>query len=163
MPSFDIVSKIDLQLLDNAINTTKKEIQNRFDFRDSKTEIELDKTGLKLLITTDNNMRIQTIEDILLTRSVKQNIDGKCFDFTSKDYPSGAVVKKEIKIKQGIDKETSKKIVRIIKDLKLKVEPAIMDEQVRVSGKKLDELQTVIQEIKRSDLGIPLQFINMKS
>lgn len=163
MPSFDIVNKIDLQLLDNAINTTKKEIQNRFDFRDSKTEIELDKNGLKLLITTDNSMRIQTIEDILLTRSVKQNIDGKCFDFSSKEYPSGAVIKKEIKIKQGIDKETAKKIVRIIKDLKLKVEPSIMDEQVRVSGKKIDELQAVIQEIRKSNLEIPLQFINMKS
>ena len=163
MPSFDIVNKVDMQLLDNAINTTKKEIQTRFDFRDSKTEIELDKVGLKIQLTTDNSMRIKTIEDILLTRAVKQNIDGKCFDFSKEDYASGALVKKEIKIKQGIEKEAGKKIVKIIKDLKLKVETAIMDDQVRVTGKKLDELQGVIQHLKQADFEVPLQFVNMKS
>ncbi len=163
MPSFDIVNKVDLQLLDNAINTTKKELQNRFDFKNSKTELEMDKATLRLTITTDNSMRIKTIEDILLTRAVKQNIDGKCFDFTEKDYPSGTAVKKEIKIKQGIDKETAKKIVKIIKDLKLKVEAAIQDEQVRVTSKKIDDLQAVIQSIRQSNIGIPVQFINMKS
>jgi hypothetical protein len=163
MASFDIVNKVDMQLLDNAVNTTKKEIQNRYDFRDSKTEIELDKSGLKIQLTTDNSMRIKTIEDILLTRAVKQNIDGKCFDFTQEDYQSGALIKKEIKIKQGIEKETAKKIVKLIKDLKLKVEPAIMDEQVRVSGKKLDELQQVIQYLRTANLEIPVQFVNMKS
>lgn len=163
MASFDIVNKVDIQLLDNAVNTTKKEIQNRYDFRDSKTEIDLDKSGLKIQLTTDNSMRIKTIEDILLTRAVKQNIDGKCFDFTQEDYQSGALVKKEIKIKQGIEKETAKKIVKLIKDLKLKVEPAIMDEQVRVSGKKLDELQQVIQYLRTANLEIPVQFVNMKS
>jgi cyclic-di-GMP-binding protein len=163
MPSFDIVNKVDMQLLDNAINTTKKEIQTRFDFRDSKTEIELDKAGLKIQLTTDNSMRIKTIEDILLTRAVKQNIDGKCFDFTKEDYQSGALVKKEIKIKQGIEKESGKKIVKIIKDLKLKVETSIMDDQVRVSGKKLDELQGVIQHLRQADFEVPLQFVNMKS
>ncbi|HAR20787.1 MAG TPA: YajQ family cyclic di-GMP-binding protein [Cytophagales bacterium] len=163
MASFDIVNKVDMQLLDNAVNTTKKEIQNRYDFRDSKTEIELDKNGLKIQLTTDNSMRIKTIEDVLLTRAVKQNIDGKCFDFTQEDYQSGALVKKEIKIKQGIEKETAKKIVKLIKDLKLKVEPAIMDEQVRVSGKKLDELQHVIHALRNANLEIPVQFINMKS
>jgi len=163
MPSFDIVNKVDLQLLDNAINTTKKEIQTRYDFRDSKTEVDLDKSGLKIQITTDNSMRIKTIEDILLTRAVKQNIDGKCFDFSQDDYQSGALIKKEIKIKQGIEKEAGKKIVKMIKDLKLKVETSIMDEQVRVSGKKLDELQSVIQFLRNSDFEVPLQFVNMKS
>jgi len=163
MPSFDIVNKVDLQLLDNAVNTTKKEIQNRYDFRDTKTEIELDKGGLKIQLTTDNSMRIKTIEDILLTRAVKQNIDGKCFDFTKEDYQSGALVKKEIKIKQGIEKEEAKKIVKMIKDLSLKVEPSIMDDQVRVSGKKLDELQTVIQFLRNSNFETPLQFVNMKT
>lgn len=163
MPSFDIVNKVDMQLLDNAINTTKKEIQTRYDFRDSKTEIELDKAGLKIQLTTDNSMRIKTIEDILLTRAVKQNIDGKCFDFSKEDYPSGALVKKEIKIKQGIEKDAGKKIVKIIKDLKLKVETSIMDDQVRVTGKKLDDLQGVIQYLRQADFEVPLQFVNMKS
>ncbi len=163
MPSFDIVNKVDLQLLDNAINTSKKEILTRFDFRDSKTEIELDKAGLKIQLTTDNSMRIKTIEDILLTRAVKQNIDGKCFDFSKEDYASGAMVKKEIKIKQGIEKEEGKKIVKIIKDLKIKVEASIMDDQVRVSGKKLDELQAVIHHLRNANFEVPLQFVNMKS
>jgi cyclic-di-GMP-binding protein len=163
MPSFDIVNKVDLQLLDNAVNTTKKEIQNRFDFRDTKTEIELDKSGSKVMLTTDNSMRIQTIEDILLTRSVKQNVDSKCFDFSAKEYQSGALVKKEVKIKQGLDKETAKKIVKLIKDAKLKVEAAIMDDQVRVTAKKIDDLQTVIQELRRANVEVPLQFVNMKS
>lgn len=163
MASFDIVNKVDLQLLDNALNTTKKEIQNRFDFRDSKTEIDFDKANLKVLLTTDNSMRIKTIEDILLTRAVKQNIDGKCFDFTQEDYQSGALIKKEIKIKQGIEKEIAKKIVKLIKDLKLKVEAAIMDDQVRVTGKKLDELQAVIQSLRRANLEVPVQFVNMKN
>lgn len=163
MPSFDIVNKVDLQLLDNAINTTKKEILNRFDFRDSKTELDLDKTNLKLTITSSDSMKIKTVEDILLVRAIKQNVDGKCFDFSADDYSSGALIKKEIKIKQGIEKDIAKKIVKIIKDLKLKVEPSIMDEQVRVSAKKIDDLQAVIQLLRNADLEVPVQFTNMKN
>ena len=163
MPSFDIVNKVDLQQLDNAVNVTKKEIQNRFDFRDSKTEIELDKQNLKINLTTDNSMRIKTIEDILLQRAVKQNIDGKAFDFSKEDYASGAQIKKEIVIRQGIEKEEAKKIVKIIKELKIKVEPSIMDDQVRVLAKKIDDLQAVMQELRRTQLDSPLQFVNMKS
>ncbi|MBC7391338.1 MAG: YajQ family cyclic di-GMP-binding protein [Opitutaceae bacterium] len=163
MPSFDIVNKVDLQQLDNAVNVTKKEIQNRFDFRDSKTEVELDKQGLKINLTTDNSMRIKTIEDILLQRAVKQNIDGKAFDFSKDDYASGAQIKKEIIIRQGIEKEEAKKIVKIIKELKIKVEASIMDDQVRVTAKKIDDLQAVMQELRKTNLGSPLQFVNMKS
>ena len=163
MPSFDIVNKVDLQQLDNAVNVTKKEIQNRFDFRDSKTEVDLDKQGLKINLTTDNSMRIKTIEDILLQRAVKQNIDGKAFDFSKDDYASGAQIKKEITIRQGIEKEEAKKIVKIIKELKIKVEASIMDDQVRVTAKKIDDLQAVMQELRKTNLDSPVQFVNMKS
>lgn len=162
MPSFDIVSKVDAQLLDNAINVTTKEILNRFDFRDSQTSIDLNKKDMIVSIETENDMRMRSIEDVLMTRAVKQGIDGRSFDFSKDSVASGKIIKKSIKIKAGIEKEDSKKIVKIIKDSKLKVDASIMDDQVRVAAKKIDDLQAVIQLLRKSDLGVPLQFINMK-
>ena len=162
MPSFDIVSKIDGQTLDNAINAARKEIQTRYDFRNSKTEITLDKKTNNLHILTEDNMKIKAIEDVIIQRMSKQGLDAKSLDMGKEDYAAGNMVKKDIKIKEGLDKDTARKIVKAIKDLKLKVEPAVMDDQVRVSGKKIDELQQVISNLRRQDFGIPLQFVNMK-
>lgn len=163
MPSFDIVSKVDPQTLENAINTVKKEIQNRYDFRDTKGSVELDKKNNMIQVSTENTMRLGQIEDIIMSKFVKQNIDATALDFTSEEYASGPMIKKEIKVRAGIDKETGKKIVKIIKDQKLKVQPAIMDEQVRVTGKKIDDLQEAIAALRKADIGQPLQFVNMKS
>ncbi|WP_192822043.1 YajQ family cyclic di-GMP-binding protein [Rufibacter sp. LB8] len=163
MPSFDIVSKVDPQTLDNAMNTVKKEIQTRFDFRDTKGSIELDKKTNVVHITTENDMRLRQIEDIILSKIVKQNIDATALDFSNEAFPSGPMIKKDVKVRAGIDKEDAKKMVKIIKDSKLKVTPAIMDDQVRVTAKKIDDLQDVIALLRRSELGIPLQFVNMKS
>jgi len=163
MPSFDISSKVDLQSLDNAINTAKKEILTRFDFRDSKTEIELDKKSFVISVTTENEMKIKSIEDILLGRMLKQGIDVKAMDLSGEAELSGKTVKKDIKIKNGLEKEVSKKIAKIIKDSGLKVQPAIMDDMVRVTAKKIDDLQAVISLLRGSNLEVPLQFINMKS
>ncbi|MDX2190119.1 MAG: YajQ family cyclic di-GMP-binding protein [Bacteroidota bacterium] len=162
MPSFDIVSKVDAQSLDNAVNVATKEITTRFDFRDSQTVIELNKKDFVINIESENEMRIKAIEDVLMMRSIKQGIDGRSFDFTKEAYPSGKIMKKEIKVKAGIEREDAKKIIKLIKDSKLKVDAQIMDDQVRVSGKKIDDLQSVIQMLRKSDLGVPLQFINMK-
>jgi cyclic-di-GMP-binding protein len=138
MPSFDIVSKIDTQTLDNAVNVTKKEIQNRFDFKDSPVSIELNKKDMKIDLEAASDM--------------------------SKDpFPSGKVTKKEVPVRNGLKQEDAKKIVKLIKDSGMKVQAAIMDDLVRVTGKKLDELQAVIQLCKTSSLGIPLQFDNMRS
>jgi len=163
MPQFDIVNKVDHQTLDNVVNTAKKEILNRFDFRDSKSSIELDKKNLSISVITENEMRLKAIQDALITRAVKQGLDMKCFDFMEEAQASGPMLKKNIKIKEGIEKETAKKIVKSIKDLNLKVQASIMDDQLRVVGKKIDELQTVITFLKKQDVGIPLQFINMKN
>lgn len=163
MPSFDIVSKVDAQMLDNAVNVAYKEITNRFDFRDSETYIELNKKDMIITIETENDMRMQSIEDVLLSRSVKQGIDGRSFDFSKDAQASGKIIKKSIKIKAGLEKEDSKKIVKIIKESKLKVDASIMDDQVRVVSKKIDDLQAVIQLLRTSETGVPLQFINMKS
>jgi uncharacterized protein YajQ (UPF0234 family) len=163
MPSFDIVSKVDLQTLDNAINAATKEITTRFDFRDSKTEVELDKKELIIHILTENEMRVTAIEDVVRSRLIKQKIDPSCMDFGKQQYASGNMMKKDIIIKQGIDKDTSRKIAKIIKDSGLKVQAQIMDDQLRVTGKKIDDLQQSMSVLRSADVGMPLQFQNMKS
>jgi uncharacterized protein YajQ (UPF0234 family) len=165
MPSFDIVNKIDHQTLDNAINTAKKEILTRFDFKGSKTEIDLDKKGLIIRITTENDLRIKAVVKIIIERMVKQGLDVKSLDLGKEEYQSGAVLKKEMPVKEGLDKEIAKKIVKEIKDLDLKVQAAIMDDQLRITAKKIDDLQKVISFCRqRQDAwGVPLQFVNMKS
>jgi uncharacterized protein YajQ (UPF0234 family) len=163
MPSFDIVSKIEIQDLDNAINTAKKEILTRFDFRASKSTIDLDKKNLSLHLLSENEMRITAIEDVIRSKMVKQKLDTKVLDFGKEQYASGNMVKKDIKIRQGIDKEIAKKIAKSIKDSGLKVQASIMDDQVRVTAKKIDDLQAVIALCRTSDFEIPLQYINMKS
>lgn len=163
MPSFDIVSKVDLQSLDNAINTVRKEITTRWDFRDSKTQIDLDKKAMNIHVVTEDEMKINQIGDIIISRCMKQGISGESLDFGKEQYASGNMVKKDIKIKQGIDKETSKKITKSIKETGLKVQASIMEDQVRVTGKKIDDLQAVMAHCRAGEFGIPLQFDNMKS
>ncbi len=163
MPTFDIVSKIDNQTLDNAINNAKKEILNRYDFNDSKSTVELDKKTNQLTIVTENSMRLKAIEDSIISRFVKQHLDPKSLDFGKEEYASGSMIRKEIMVKEGIDKETAKKIVKKIKDSGLKVQASIMEDQVRVQGKKIDDLQAVIALCRADDFGQPLQYINMRN
>ena len=163
MPSFDIVSKVDPQTLDNALNTVKKELSTRFDFRDTKGSIDLDKKSNVIHIITENDMRMKTIEDIIISRAVKQGIDGTAFDFTKEGAPSGAMFKKDIPVRSGLEKDDSRKINKLIKDSGLKVQSAIMDDQIRVTAKKIDDLQAVMAMLRKAELGVPLQFVNMKS
>lgn len=162
MPSFDIASKLDAQLLDNAINVAKKDILNRWDFRDSKSTIELNKKDLIVNISTENDMRLDAILDAIHSRMIKQGLDPRGLDETKDHYASGPMIKKDIKVRQGIEKEVSKKILKDIKDSKIKVTSQIMDEIIRVSGKKLDDLQAVISLCRNGNYDVPLQFINMK-
>ncbi len=165
MPSFDIVSKIDHQSLDNAINNARKEILNRYDFHGSKTEIELDKKAQIIHITTENDLRIKHIIDSIIGRMVKQQLDPACLDAGKEHYASGHMVRKDITVKEGIDRDTAKKIISLIKDSKLKVQASIMEDQVRVQSKQIDDLQTVIALMRQhsTNLGLPLQYVNMKS
>ena len=162
MPTFDIISKIDIQRLDNAINAATKELTTRYDFNHSKSTIELDKKTMMIHILTENDMRMKTIEGMILGRMIKQGLDPQSLDSGKELYASGNMVKKDIKIKQGIDKETAKKIVKKIKDTGMKVQPSIMDEQIRVSGKKIDNLQDLISILEKEQVGIPLQFENFR-
>lgn len=163
MPSFDIVNEIDLQKLDNAINVAIKEITSRYDFHGSKTELNLDKKTMVITFVTENDMRIKAIQDILISRMMKQGLDSAALDFGKEHYASGNMIRKEVTVKKGIDKETAKKLVKVIKDSGLKVQASIMDDQLRVTGKKLDDLQSVIAQVKGFDAGIPLQFTNFRS
>jgi cyclic-di-GMP-binding protein len=162
MPSFDIASKLDAQLLDNAVNVAKKDILNRWDFKDSKSTIELNKKDVIINVATENDMRLDAILDAIHSRMIKQGLDPRGLDESKEHYASGPMIKKDIKVKQGIEKEASKKILKDIKDSKLKVTAQIMDEIIRVSAKKIDDLQEVISLCRRGNYDIPLQFINMK-
>jgi uncharacterized protein YajQ (UPF0234 family) len=158
-----MVSKVDLQTLDNAINVVNKEITNRFDFKGSHVLIDLNKKDFKLNLEADSEMKIQQIIDVLISRSIKQGLAGEIYDLAKEPFPSGKITKKEIPVRNGIKQEDAKKIVKLIKDSGVKVQAAIMDDIIRVTGKKIDELQEVIQASKSWNLGIALQFVNMKS
>ena len=163
MPSFDIASKVDLQTLDNAINTVKKEIDNRFDFKGSHVKIDLDKKDYKISLEVESEMKMKQVIDVIISRSMKQGIEASAFDFDKDAYPSGKFVRKEVSVKNGLKQEDAKKIVKAIKDSELKVQAAIMDNIIRVTAKKIDDLQDVIALCRTSNFGLPLQYDNMKS
>lgn len=162
MPSFDIVSKVDIQTLDNAINSANREVSNRYDFKGSKSQIDLDKKTYSLQILTEDDMRMDQLEKVIIGQFVKNKIDHNSLDFGKERYASGNMLRKDVRVKQGIDKESAKKIVKSIKDTKLKVQASIMDDQIRVQGKKIDDLQAVIAHCRQANFDIPLQYINFK-
>lgn len=162
MPSFDVANETDLQLLDNSINVARKEIATRFDFRDSKSLIELDKKNKSVTITTEDDMRVNSIIDVIRARMIKQKLNPACLDYGKDQYASGNMVRKELKIKEGIDKDTARKMLKDIKDSKLKVQAQLMDDKIRVTAKKIDDLQKVISLLRSNNYELPLQFTNMK-
>ncbi|MCA1762884.1 MAG: YajQ family cyclic di-GMP-binding protein [Cryomorphaceae bacterium] len=162
MASFDIVSEVDLQTVDNAVNSAKKEIENRYDFKGTGSIVELDKKNLVIELTTENDFRIDQMETVLIGRFVKAKIDPASLDLSKKAYAQGKVVKKEIPVRQGIERDTAKKIVKAIKDAKIKVEAAILDDKVRVTSKSIDNLQQTMAICRKGDFGLPLQYVNMK-
>ncbi len=163
MPSFDLVSKVDLQTLDNAVNTVEKEIKNRFDFKGSHVVIDLNKKDFKLNMEAESEMKLNQVIDVLISRSMKQGLAAEIYDLKKEPFQSGKVMKKEIPVRNGISQDDAKKIVKLIKDSGFKVQTAIMDDIIRVTAKKIDDLQAVIQASKGWDLGLALQYVNMKN
>ncbi|AAS96457.1 YajQ family cyclic di-GMP-binding protein [Nitratidesulfovibrio vulgaris] len=163
MPSFDVVNKIELQELDNAVNNVKKEIETRYDFRNTTTEIDLHKGDLRITVVAADEMKMRALEEMLHAHCVRRKIDPRCLEFKEIEATSRGAVKREVQVKEGIAKDVAQKIVKAIKDSKLKVQGAIQDQQVRVTGKKIDDLQDVIALLREGDFGIPLQFVNMKN
>ena len=162
MPSFDIVSRIDLQEVDNAVNITKKGILSRYDFRESKTEVTLDKKEKRIRIITEDDMKMRAVQDSLIENLVKRKVDTKGIETKASQMVAQGMIQREIVIKEGVDSDTARNIVKMIKDRKMKVQAAIQENQVRVTGKKIDDLQEVIQMVRSANLPIPLQFINMQ-
>lgn len=162
MPSFDIVNEINAQEVDNAINNTRKEVATRYDFKGLHTEVEFHKKENRIHLVTAESMKLQAVKDMLIKHFIKRGLEPKALEYSSEEGTSQGYVKMDATIREGIDRETAKKIVKEIKNLKLKVQPAIQDDQVRVTGKKIDDLQEVIQHLKSKNFGIPLQFVNLK-
>jgi cyclic-di-GMP-binding protein len=162
MPSFDIVSKVEPQALENAVNVTTKEITNRFDFKGSPVVLDLDKKEFLIKAEAADDMKMRQLVDVLISRANKQGIAPEAFDTSKEGAQSGKTWKKQIKVRNGLAQEDAKKIVKLIKDAGLKVQASINDDLVRVTGKKIDDLQSVIQLCKTANLGIPLQYVNMR-
>lgn len=163
MPSFDFVSKVDAQALDNAVNVTSKEITNRFDFKGSHVVINLDKKNYTIHLETEDDMKMRQLLDVLVNRAHKQGIAPEAFDLSKEGSLIGKAWKKEVPVRNGISQENAKKMVKLIKDSGLKVQASIHDDAVRITGKKIDDLQSVIQASKQWALEVPLQVENMRS
>lgn len=159
--SFDVVSEVDMQEVDNAVNQAIKEIGTRYDFRGSKSEISLEGDTIKLI--GDDEYKLGAVVDVLKGKMVKRNVSIKNLEFGKVEAASGATVRQLVTIKKGISQENAKKVTKAIKDMKIKVQASIQDDQVRVSGKDKDDLQAVIQMLKNLDVSVELQFTNFRS
>ena len=160
--SFDIVSKLDLQEVENAVNQANKEIATRFDFKGSMSHIELDKKDAKLMVHSDDEFKLKSVMDILQGKLVKRGISLKSLELKPVEQAGGGTVRQAAQLIQGVASEKARAIVQAIKESKIKVQASIQGDQVRVSGRAKDDLQTVIALVQARDFGLPLQFINYR-
>jgi len=160
--SFDIVSKVDMQEVKNAVDQAVREIDTRFDFKGSDSTLELDEKAVQLKMASSDETRLKSMVDVLQTKLHKRGIDIKSLDLGDVEPATKGTVRQVATIRQGIDTDTARKVVKLIKDSGLKVQAAIQGDQVRVSGKVRDDLQKVIATLKAADLDVPLQFINYR-
>jgi uncharacterized protein YajQ (UPF0234 family) len=158
--SFDVVSRVDHQELDNALNQTRKEIANRFDFKHSKTNIEFDEK--KITLISDDELKMRNVVDMLQGKAVRRGIDVKAFEFGEVEPAAGGTVRQIVTLRSGIPKDQSKELLAHIKALKLKVNAQYQDDQIRVSGKNKDDLQKVIASLRAMEFERPLQFVNFR-
>ncbi len=161
MPSFDIVSEVNMQEVDNAVNQAMKEIEQRYDFRGSKSEIKWDKKEMTLI--GDDEYKMGAMKDVLQSKMHRRGIDIKSLEFAEIEPAGGSLLRQKVKIVQGIEKEVAKEIVKAIKDSKLKVQAQIMEDQVRVTSKSIDDLQETIAFVKSKGFSVPLQYNNMRA
>ena len=161
-PSFDVVSEVDMQEVNKAINQTVKEITQRFDFKGTKSTVEIE-NGNAIKIVTEDDTRMRNIVDILQSKFIKRGVAIKNLEYGKVEPAAGGMVRQSIKVKQGIDADIAKKITKDIKNMKVKVQATLQDDQIRVSGKKIDDLQAVIAFLKGQDYGVELQFSNFRS
>lgn len=162
MPSFDIVSKIDLQEIDNAVNSVLRELTNRYDFKGAQFSIDLNNKESTITIQAEDDYKLQAIGDSLKVYCTKRKIDSKALEFEKEEKASGNSLRQTVKLKNGIDQESAKKIVKQIKSSKIKVQSSIKGDEVRVDGKKRDDLQQIMSLIREENYDLPLQFINFR-
>lgn len=162
MPSFDVVNKVDMQEVSNTVNNASKEILQRYDFRGSNTELEWDSKGNRIVIRTEDEMKMEAVREILINHATRRKLDAGSMDFKDVEAAGGKTLRREVLIKEGIDQDAAKKMVKDVKDTKLKVQVSIQGDELRVSGKKRDDLQSVISLLKSGDYEVPLQFVNMR-
>ena len=162
MPSFDIVNEVDLQEVDNAVTQVQKEIAQRFDFRGGKSELSLDKPTKKIKIIADDDMKLRSIHQILESKLAKRNVDLRILKYGKEEAGSGGVIRQMVDLKAGLDKDDAKIVIKAIEESGIKVQAQIQDDQVRVTSKSIDELQTTISYLKGKELSFPIQFINMR-
>ena len=160
MPSFDVVSQVDWHEVTDAIDQTNREVSNRFDFKGSDARVV--QNSEKLIIHGDDEYRIGQVKDILEIRLTKRGIDIRCLSVSAVRESGGGKAQQELTVRAGIDSVLAKKLVQIIKASKIKVQSSIQSEQVRVSGKKRDDLQSIIKIIEKEELDLPLQFVNFR-
>ena len=162
MPSFDIVCKVDLQEVDNVVNSVLRELTNRYDFKGAKFSVEINNKDNEITINAPDDYKLGQIGESLRGHGVKRGIDPKSFEFEKEEKASGDSLRQVVKIKQGIDSDSAKQITKYIKDKKMKVQASIRGNEVRVESKKRDDLQQVMAEVKTISLPLPLQFINFR-
>ncbi len=160
--SFDIVCEVDMQEVTNAVNQAVKEISQRFDFKGSKSSIELDKGKGAITLVSDDEQKMKSVDDILQSKIIKRGIALKALSYGKLEQAAGNTVRQVVTLQQGIPQEKAKEIVKIIKDMKLKVNPEIQKDQVRVRAKKIDDLQVIMAHLKEKDFDIVLQFSNYR-
>lgn len=160
MPSFDVVSQVDAQEVDNAVNQARKEVQQRFDFKGTSTEIEVEKTEIR--INSSDEFKVKSVVEVLQSKLAKRNVPLKALAYGKVEPAAGGRARQVITVRQGIDTDMARRIVKLIKDTKIKVQAQIQADQVRVSGKKRDDLQSILQMLRQQDLDLPLQFINYR-
>ncbi len=160
--SFDIVSKIEMQEVKNAIDQAMKEVAQRFDFKGSKSDVKLEEKNNEIIVSSDDEYKLQSLIDILQAKLVKRGISLKALTYGKIETALGSTVRQSIKLQQGIPSDKAKEIVKAIKETKLKVQSQIQGDQLRVSGKNRDDLQSVIKLLRESDFGIDMQFINYR-
>lgn len=160
--SFDIVSEVDLQEVDNALNQARKEISQRYDFKDSKTQIDFNTKDKQITLHTIDEFHLKSAIDILQSKLIKRGVSIKALRYGPIEAATGATVKQLITLVVGISKDDARAVVKMIKDSKIRVQAQIMDDQVRVSGKAKDDLQSVIQLLRDADLSFPVQFVNYR-
>lgn len=160
--SFDIVCKVDLQEVSNAIQQALKEISQRYDFRNSKSSIELDKTHNGIVMVSDDDYRLKSVIDILQNKMVKRKVPLKCLQYGKVEPSLSGTVKQTVTLQQGINAEKAREISKVIKNSKVKVQPEIQKDHLRVRAKKIDDLQSVISILKENDFGIHMEFVNYR-